>query len=64
LTKHVKYGGSTAARTIACPGWHAQSADLPRAPASAYAEEGTALHTVMERLLLGLNYGEDDNEVR
>lgn len=49
---HLKYGGSTAARTIICPGWHAQAAEVPCPPASASAQLGTALHSLMERALL------------
>tara|TARA_R110000764_G_scaffold119277_3_gene206888 strand:- start:6938 stop:8080 length:1143 start_codon:yes stop_codon:yes gene_type:complete len=52
--KHYKYGGSTAARTIACPSWSTLAATLPKSSgSSAYAEEGTALHTCMEMLLGG-----------
>ncbi len=50
--KHRKYGGSTAARTIACPGWHKESAGIPRGTTSIFAETGTALHDCMERLVL------------
>lgn len=47
--KHYLYGGSTAARTMACPGWHSQAAELPAGynqPSDA-ARVGTALHECM-----------------
>ena len=52
--QHSKYGGSTAARTVNCPGWQKQSADVPREVGgpSPYAQAGTALHDIMESLLL------------
>jgi hypothetical protein len=49
--KHRKFGGSTAARTIACPGWHNESQGIPRGT-SIFAEIGTALHDCMERIVL------------
>ena len=49
--KHRTYGGSTIGRTIACPGWVKESAGVPRTT-SIYAEKGTALHDVMEELVL------------
>jgi len=52
-TKHLKYGGSTAARTIGCPAWQALAANLPakQPKASPAAEEGTCLHDAMEYLI-------------
>lgn len=58
--KHYKYGSSTAERTINCPAWATLSADIPRGPASAAAEEGTAMHSIYEDCLNdGLKYPED-----
>ena len=51
-------GGSTAARRIFCPGSLALERDAPPQPPSEYAETGTALHEVMEYLLLDIV---DDN---
>tara|TARA_R110000787_G_scaffold14333_2_gene44221 strand:+ start:4289 stop:5410 length:1122 start_codon:yes stop_codon:yes gene_type:complete len=51
--KHYKYGGSTAARTLACPDWVANSAGAPKQPESEFANVGTALHTCMEFILEG-----------
>lgn len=45
-------GGSTAGRVIACPRSLQLSRDLPPAPESEYAREGTLLHTLVEQLLL------------
>ena len=39
--KHLEFGGSTAARTLACPGWHALAKKLPRPPTSEAARIGT-----------------------
>ena len=51
--KHLKYGGSTIARTMACPGWASLAETIPqvRGRASDAAEEGTALHEAMEHLV-------------
>ncbi|HMA74026.1 MAG TPA: DUF2800 domain-containing protein [Xanthobacteraceae bacterium] len=48
-------GGSSAARLVNCPGSTAMLAKLPLVVDrdSSYAIEGTALHTVMERLVAG-----------
>lgn len=56
--KHLKFGGSTAARTMACPAWHGLSEQLPRvneANNQDAADQGTLLHNVMEEY-----YGEKD----
>lgn len=50
--QHYKYGGSTAARTIACPAWLELSADMPKQLSSSYADVGTMLHDCMETILL------------
>ena len=51
--KHRPFGGSTADRTINCPAWRRESEGVPRGAASEYAMEGTALHAVMEAIVLG-----------
>ena len=51
--RHRKWGGSSAERTVHCPGWAQQSEGIPRDEGgSEYAREGTALHNVMEQILL------------
>ena len=47
--KHLAIGGSTAARTLACPGWIKKSENIPKRPAGAAALEGSMHHEVMER---------------
>lgn len=51
--QHFKHGGSSAARTLACPSWRNLADTLPQhsGPASSYATEGSALHNEMERIL-------------
>lgn len=72
--KHYLFGGSTAARTLACPSWVTLAENVPKSVSSSiYAEEGTALHTCMEdildgkvaepRDLLGVNVGGIDIDV-
>ncbi len=67
-TIHLPYGGSTAYRTIGCPGWLKKSADIPKRPAGPAAIEGSMHHEVMERCqrdnvepkqCLGIIYEED-----
>lgn len=45
---HLTYGGSSAHRTIACPGWVKASENLPKRPAGPAAVEGSMYHEVME----------------
>ncbi len=53
MTVHWPFGGSTADRTLNCPGWR-RLADLsPKPDPSPYAEIGSALHECMEDILLG-----------
>jgi len=52
--KHLPYGGSTAARTIACPAWHSRAEGIPKTKAGKAADEGNLLHDAME-----LRYLED-----
>ena len=49
---HLKYGGSTADRTINCPAWLKLSADVPKQieGANPAADLGTMLHNCMEIL--------------
>lgn len=51
MAVHKPYGGSTAARTIACPAWHSRAAKLPKPPPSYPALLGTALHAILEDCL-------------
>lgn len=44
-------GGSTAKRVIGCPGSVALCAKMPPKPSSKYADEGTLLHSVMDKIL-------------
>lgn len=55
--KHYTYGGSSAARTLACPGWIDQP--YPDQPPSEFAERGTALHEAIEWVLEGGADGDD-----
>lgn len=48
MAKHLPIGGSTAARTIACPAWLARSKNMPKQPSNVYADEGNLLHDAME----------------
>ena len=48
-------GGSSAERVMNCPASVNLSKDIPQGPSSSYAMEGTALHGLMERLLLSDN---------
>lgn len=52
---HRKYGGSTAARTLACPEWHELSRELPRPPESYSAKLGNALHDIFEQCSLDVD---------
>ena len=47
-TKHLPIGGSTASRTLACPGWINASEGVPKGKSSVYADEGNLLHDAME----------------
>jgi RecB family exonuclease len=48
---HLKYGGSTATRTLNCPAWVGLAEKLPKVDrTSAAADRGTKLHNVMERI--------------
>ena len=63
MTVHLKYGGSTAARTIQCAAWQRLAAEVPKKDPNASnpaADEGTMLHNCME-FLYGNGY--NDNPV-
>ena len=49
---HWPFGGSTAARTLNCPGWRQRADTVPPLPEGPYAAEGSALHHIMEQALL------------
>ena len=49
--KHLPYGGSTATRSINCPGWLEKSKDAQKKPAGRAAHRGSMLHEVMEMCL-------------
>lgn len=46
--KHLKVGGSTAARTLNCPGWLTLVDKVPKPKSNDYADEGNLLHDCME----------------
>lgn len=65
---HLTYGGSTAKRSMNCPGWVAESEGIPRRPAGHAARMGSMHHEVQELCRktgtvpakhLGLVYTED-----
>jgi hypothetical protein len=48
---HAKFGGSTASRTMNCPGWRQLADSLPKNDSSSsFADRGTLLHNAMERI--------------
>ena len=64
MTKHFKFGGSTAARTIQCPAWIRLSEDVPKSlgnGSNPAADEGTMLHMAMEDIY-GANYPDVEPE--
>lgn len=48
---HARFGGSTAARTMNCPGWRQLADTLPPSGSSHFADRGTLLHNAMEVIL-------------
>ena len=46
--KHLTYGGSTASRTLGCPGWVKKSENIARRPVGQAAIDGSMHHEVME----------------
>ena len=72
MTIHLPYGGSSAHRTIGCPGWLKKSENLPKRPAGQAAIDGSMHHEVQERCqrnvvepntLLGLIYKEPGTDI-
>ncbi len=49
MTQHLKYGGSTATRTLNCPAWVRLIPDNYVDKPSVAAERGSRLHDIMER---------------
>ena len=71
MTLHLPYGGSTASRTIGCPGWVKKSEGIPSRPAGQAAIDGSMHHEVQEMCQrdgttpdehIGFVYKEDGNE--
>lgn len=50
MTYHYPFGGSTAGRTLQCPGWKSMSKDIPPQKASIHADIGTVCHEACEVL--------------
>lgn len=49
---HARFGGSTAGRTMNCPGWRQLADHLPKGDDSSfYADKGTLLHNAMEAIM-------------
>jgi hypothetical protein len=72
MTIHLPYGGSSAHRTIGCPGWLKKSENLPPKPPSDAAVEGSMHHQVMEHAvratltpedLIGMVYAEPGTDI-
>lgn len=62
MSSHSAIGASGAKRWMACPASIALSQDLPEAPSSAYAEEGTLAHELAENMLRNF-YSIGDNGI-
>jgi hypothetical protein len=45
---HAAFGGSTASRTMNCPGWRQLADTQPHQGSSSFADRGTLLHNAME----------------
>ena len=60
MSKHKKYGGSTAGRTVNCPAWHDLSVNMPAGPPSLAALEGTMMHMMFEESMLDEEYDPQD----
>ena len=52
MTVHLTHGGSTAARTLACPAWASRSKHVKPQEESAAAKDGSLKHLAMENLML------------
>ena len=57
---HLPYGGSSASRTIGCPGWLKKSENIPPRPAGQAAIDGSMHHTIMELCQKELSTPEDN----
>lgn len=51
MAKHSRFSPSASERWMSCPGSLSLSDGLPKAPSSAYADEGTAAHGVLAHFL-------------
>ena len=61
MATHLKYGGSTAGRTIQCPAWQKLSQEVPftlNGGGNPAADEGSMLHNCMEHI-----YGEGYHDI-
>ena len=58
--RHLRYGGSSAKRTIGCPGWLEKSKNIPRRPAGQAAIDGSMHHEIMEMCQRDLTMPEDN----
>ena len=58
--RHLRYGGSSAKRTIGCPGWLKKSKNIPRRPAGQAAIDGSMHHEIMEMCQRDLTMPEDN----
>jgi hypothetical protein len=59
MAQHLTFGGSTIARTIACPGWVQESKNAPPQLESDAAAEGTLLHNCMEAYMMEDKHPDD-----
>ncbi len=48
---HARFGGSTAERTMNCPGWRQLADTVPDKSSSSFADRGTLLHNAVERIM-------------
>lgn len=60
MSKHYKYGGSTANRTINCPSWTGLAENMPPGAPSSAALEGTMMHGMFELAMLDDEYNPED----
>lgn len=59
MTKHLTYGGSTAARTLGCPGWVEKSKGIAKPPVGQAAIDGSMHHAIQEMCQKGGSKPED-----
>lgn len=60
MSKHYKFGGSTAGRTINCPAWVNLSENMPKGKTSTAAAEGTMMHGMFEDGMNDETYDPDE----